>query len=106
MWDQNVRAPTGHPRPIAVSGTGSEVPVGTTVRVKGEPTSVSQNSRVAKNAKASALAAGWILGTTDQRAEKYFDPKDFHYFDDDSSPPIPPWYRLVRALAAPNPKKA
>jgi hypothetical protein len=50
---------------------------------------------VAKNAKANAVAAsppqadgqaaavaaGWLLGTSDQWADKYFDPNDLHYLD-------------------------
>lgn len=31
--------------------------------------------------QAAAVAAGWFLGTTDQWAEKYFDPNDLHSVD-------------------------
>ena len=31
--------------------------------------------------QAAAVAAGWFLGTSDQWADKYFDPNDLHYLD-------------------------
>ena len=33
------------------------------------------------NGQAAAVAAGWSLGTSDQWADKYFDPNDLHYLD-------------------------
>jgi hypothetical protein len=33
------------------------------------------------NGQAAAVAAGWFLGTSDQRADKYFHPDDLHHLD-------------------------
>jgi hypothetical protein len=38
-------------------------------------------TRPQANGQAAAVAAGWFLGTTDQWADKYFDPNDLHYLD-------------------------
>ena len=33
------------------------------------------------NSREAAVAVGWFLGTTDQWADKYFDPDDLHFLD-------------------------
>lgn len=45
-------------------------------KAKGVPPSPPQ-----ANNQAAAVAAGWFLSTTDQWADKYFDPNDLHYLD-------------------------